>query len=169
MAFCEKCGTQLNEGARFCPSCGASVAGAEQQADSTQQQQQGQQQQGQQQQAASTPEQDRQRDIDENKVLAVFAYIIFLIPLLAAKDSPCARYHTNQGLVLFLFSVGYGIVCGILNSIFMFISLGLFMVMSTIFWILALGILALCIIGIVNVCKGEYKPLPIIGGITIIR
>ena len=25
MAFCQKCGTELKDGAKFCPSCGASV------------------------------------------------------------------------------------------------------------------------------------------------
>lgn len=41
------------------------------------------------------------QDAQENKGMAVLAYLIFLIPLLAAKESKFARYHTNQGLVLF--------------------------------------------------------------------
>ena len=54
-------------------------------------------------------------DVQSNKVMAILAYfgILFLIPLLAAKESPFARYHTNQGLVLFLFMF----VCGILGVI----------------------------------------------------
>ena len=39
-------------------------------------------------------------DVQSNKVMAILAYfgILFLIPLLAAKESAYARYHTNQGL-----------------------------------------------------------------------
>ncbi|MEI8042594.1 MAG: DUF4339 domain-containing protein [Verrucomicrobiota bacterium] len=38
-------------------------------------------------------------DVDKNKIFAVLAYlgILFLVPLLAAKESRFARYHTNQG------------------------------------------------------------------------
>jgi len=43
-------------------------------------------------------------DIEHNKIFAVLAYIgiLFLVPLLAAPQSRFARYHTNQGIVLFL-------------------------------------------------------------------
>ena len=41
------------------------------------------------------------KDIEKNKIMAVLAYIIFLIPLLAAKDSPFAKFHTNQGSSIF--------------------------------------------------------------------
>ncbi|HPL93320.1 MAG TPA: hypothetical protein PLB38_03500 [bacterium] len=50
-------------------------------------------------------------DIEKNKVMAILAYIIWLIPYLGAKDSKFAMYHAKQGLVLFLASlalyVGY--------------------------------------------------------------
>jgi hypothetical protein len=36
-----------------------------------------------------------------NKVMAILAYIIFFIPLLAARDSHFAMYHANQGLSSF--------------------------------------------------------------------
>ena len=43
-------------------------------------------------------------DVQSNKVMAILAYfgILFLIPLLAAKESAYARYHTNQGRVRYL-------------------------------------------------------------------
>ena len=46
-------------------------------------------------------------DIEQNKVYAVLAYlgILFLVPLLAAPNSRYARYHANQGIVLFLATV----------------------------------------------------------------
>ena len=46
----------------------------------------------------------------KNKVMAILAYIIFFIPLLAAKESKFAMYHANQGLVLFLLAVAVSIV-----------------------------------------------------------
>ena len=46
-------------------------------------------------------------DIEQNKVFAILAYlgILFLVPLLAAPQSPFARYHTNQGIILFITSL----------------------------------------------------------------
>ncbi len=98
-------------------------------------------------------------DVEKNKIMGILAYIIFFIPLLAARDSKFAMYHANQGLVLFL----AGIVVSILGSIIPL--LGWFL-------ILPLGMLAvtvLAIIGIINAAKGLLKPLPVIGGISIIK
>jgi uncharacterized membrane protein len=94
-------------------------------------------------------------DVESNKVMALLAYIIFLVPLLAAKESKFAMFHTNQGLVLFLGAVAVNIIGGIIPFVGWFI-------------ILPLGnllIFVLAIIGIINAAKGEAKPLPIIGGI----
>ncbi len=98
-------------------------------------------------------------DIEKNKAMAILAYIIFLIPLLAAKESKFAMYHTNQGLVLFLAAMAVNIVGGIIPLIGWFI-------------VLPIGnllVLVLAILGIVNAAKGEAKPLPLIGGIKLIN
>lgn len=98
-------------------------------------------------------------DIEKNKVMAVLAYIIFLVPLLAAKDSKFAMYHTNQGLVLFLFAVAVNIIGGIVPFVGWFV-------------ILPIGnllIFVLAILGIINAAKGEAKPLPLVGGIKILN
>jgi len=60
-------------------------------------------------------------DIENNKVMALLAYIIFLVPLLAAKESKFAMFHTNQGLVLFLAAIAVNIVGGIVPIIGWFI------------------------------------------------
>ena len=46
-------------------------------------------------------------DVANNKVMAILSYfwILFLIPLFAAKESPFARFHANQGLLLFIWSI----------------------------------------------------------------
>src|SRR5688500_13327306 len=51
-------------------------------------------------------------DVEKNKIMGVIAYIglLFLVPLLAAKESRFAMYHANQGLNLFLLNVALGVV-----------------------------------------------------------
>jgi uncharacterized membrane protein len=114
-----------------------------------------------------------QQDADANKAMGVLAYIIWLIPLLAApKTSRFARFHTNQGLVLFLLGVAYGIIWSILQVALIAalwaspIAAGLFTFVFGIVW-LAYPVLA--VIGIINAVQGQLKALPLIGGITIIR
>jgi uncharacterized membrane protein len=102
------------------------------------------------------------QEAEEGKVISIFAYIIFLIPLLAGKDNRFAQFHANQGLVLFLTSVAVAIVSNILSWILWPIGF----LVSTVG---SLGILALAIIGIINVVNLEAKPLPVIGGITLIK
>lgn len=143
MAFCAKCGTQLNEGAKFCPICGASVGDApkaeqfQQQAPQNEQAQQAYQTQqnaqpnnnqnnndfmskvaGLNNTPDSTAEFD-QTDINQNKGISVLAYIgiLVLIPLFAAKHSKYAQYHAKQGFTLFLLSIAVGIVNFLLNLI----------------------------------------------------
>jgi uncharacterized membrane protein len=98
-------------------------------------------------------------DIEQNKVIALFAYILFFIPLLAAKDSKFARYHANQGLVLLLFGIAISIVSSVIPIIGWFIIGPL----GTLF------VLVLAIMGIINALNGKAKPLMLIGGITILK
>ena len=98
-------------------------------------------------------------DIDKNKIMAVVAYIIFLIPLLAAKDSPYARYHTNQGFILFLTAVVINLVGYIIPII------GWFFILT----IGNLFVFVLFVMGIVNALQGDVKRLPLIGSITLLK
>lgn len=102
-------------------------------------------------------------DVQQNKVMAVLAYIgiLFLVPLLAAPNSQYARFHTNQGLVLFLFDI----VVGILTAVLAFIPFIGLIVSS----LLGLGIFVLMILGIVNAATGKANELPLIGKIRIIK
>lgn len=63
--------------------------------------------------ADSTAQFDPQ-DINANKGMSVLAYIgiLFLVPLLACPNSRFARFHTNQGLVLFLLGIASSVVVG---------------------------------------------------------
>ena len=115
------------------------------------------------------PAQDDIRDAQDNKVVAALAYIIFFIPLLAAKESKFARYHANQGLVLFIATVALSIVYSILTSILYTISWRVGFAVTSILGVVFLIPTALAIIGIINAVNGKKKPLPIIGGIKILK
>lgn len=154
MAFCKNCGAELEEGAKFCPSCGKStteeapkaeesftdkVAGLNNTPDTT---------------AEYDP-----KDIEDNKVMALLAYIgiLFLVPLLAAKESKFAKFHTNQGIVLFIAEIIVSIVTliPILGWIVGFVG--------------GIALLIFAILGIVNAVQGKAKELPLIGKFKILK
>ena len=98
-----------------------------------------------------------EKDIQENKAMAAIGYlgILFLIPLLAKKDSPYAQYHAKQGMVLFIAEV----IIGFLGWIpflgwFVLVPLG------------SLFCFILFIIGLLNALGGKTQPLPVIGGLA---
>ena len=158
MAFCNKCGNQLPDGANNCPNCGSPVGRTQQNAQNFVNNVMNT--------ADSTAEFDPQ-DIANNKGMSVLAYIgiLFLIPLLACPNSKFARFHTNQGLVLFLLGVAIGIVTAIIGLIPVigWIFGGLISAAGSIFT------LVLMIMGIVNAAQGQAKELPIIGKITLLK
>ena len=179
MSFCPKCGAQMEEGQKFCPKCGYSLEGGEQ----------AQTNAGAQQSASSGNSfadgvnsiiNDIQNtddhsagyapsDISANKGVSILAYIgiLVLIPMLAKKDSPFARFHSNQGLVLFIFEILSNIVCGIVNVVLSAIHIGFIAgIFST---LVNLCLLVLGIMGIVYAAQGKAKELPIIGKIKILK
>ena len=171
MAFCANCGTQLQDGVKFCPACGHAVESAQTQ-----------------QQADNTPHdytqpiftgearQSGDDDAQNNKAMAIIAYILFFIPLLvgAHKTSPFVKYHANQGLVLFLAALAWGVVYWIVIALLTALLLhaatwGLWSVLTTILAFVWLLPTVLCILGIINAAGGKMKPLPVIGGITLLK
>ena len=105
-------------------------------------------------------------DIEQNKVMAVLAYIgpLVLVPILAAKDSKFAKFHANQGLTLFICSFVYCIFPGILYSISDW--LGFFV---HILRLLNLAFLVLAVLGIINAVNGQAKELPVIGKFQLLK
>lgn len=167
MAFCGKCGTKIEDGAKFCPACGAEAQipgeNAQPQGDY------GAKLQSLNNTADETAQFDA-GDIQQNKVMAILAYIgiLVLIPLFAAKGSRFARYHTNQGLVLCIAEIAYSIVYGILSSIILAISWRLYSLVSII-GLIGLVFLVLAVIGIINAANGRAKELPVIGKIELLK
>jgi len=188
MAFCPNCGTQVNDGIQFCPSCGTAIAAAAGYA-APQQPVQAPPAQAYQappaqayQQNQAPPQQFYQgapmvNDVEANKGMAILAYILFFVPLIAGthKTSPYAKFHTNQGTILFCFAVAWSIILSILSAILVAITFGvgaygLASVFSLLISLLYLVPLALVIIGIINAAGGKMTPLPVIGNMfTIIK
>ncbi|MBQ3045728.1 MAG: hypothetical protein IJD49_07255 [Clostridia bacterium] len=153
MLTCKQCGTQVEDGVMNCTNCGAPIESPVQQNQPIDLSEKFNEFNN---TADTTSEYDAQ-DIEKNKVMAVLAYILFFIPLLAAKDSKFARFHTNQGLVLFL----GGIIASVVA------------VIPVIGWIIApiagLVITVLAVIGIINALNGRAKELPVIGKFKILK
>jgi len=103
-------------------------------------------------------------DAEKNKVFGILAYVIFFVPLLAAKDSPYAKYHANQGLALVLAMFVSLLVLTVLGFL-PFVG-GIFDLLKVVAY---LGYLALVILGIINAAAGKCVPLPVIGGIKLLK
>ena len=111
-------------------------------------------------------------DVEKNKVMGILAYlgILWLVPFLAAKDSPFAKYHCNQGIVLILASIAAWIVNIVLDMVLVFIPFLGWFLMVVLHLCLVIGILVLAVMGIINAVNGACKPLPLIGNrFTLIK
>jgi len=111
-------------------------------------------------------------EVKKNKGMGVLSYlgILVLIPLIAGnRKSEYVKFHSNQGLVLFIVSSIIELLDG--GWVFGFHSWLNFggSIFSTIFDILDFACFILMIAGIVTACKGERRELPLIGKIKIFR
>ncbi|MDR1165229.1 MAG: hypothetical protein LBO66_05040 [Deltaproteobacteria bacterium] len=103
-------------------------------------------------------------DIERNKVVACLSYlgILFLIPLFAAKDSPFARAHVNQGFLLFLYFIGLSVVFGILMQLSFGLAVAVLSIGNIVGSVIAIWRLIVCL-------QGKFLPIPVIGGKTLIK
>ena len=161
MAFCGNCGMKVAEGTRFCPGCGTGIVSVQTTTG---------QQAGNMEKTQGMATEYTQEDIEQNKVMALLAYlgILFLVPLFGAPNSKYARYHANQGLVLCLAAVAFGIVYAILVALLLAISWRLVFFTAALAW-LWLAYPVMIVIGIVNAVNGKTKELPLIGKIKILK
>ena len=99
------------------------------------------------------------KDVDDNKVYGVLAYIgiLFIVPLLAAPKSKFAKFHANQGCVLFIAEVALSIVAVI-------------PILGWLVWFFgSIAALVLAVMGIIGAANGKMAKLPLIGDIEIIK
>ena len=109
-------------------------------------------------------------DVNNNKAYGILAYIgfLFLIPLFVAKDSQYAKFHTNQGLVLFLVEIVLNVAVSIVNFM---LRMTIVLIPVAVLLNVAVGAVGLVfmVLGIINACSGEPKTLPLIGSITLLK
>jgi uncharacterized membrane protein len=105
-------------------------------------------------------------DAENNKIYGILAYIgiLFVVPLIAVPNSPFAKYHANQGLILFIVECAICIICSIFSWIPV---LGVLVILCG--SLIGLGCFVLMILGILNAANGKTEPLPLIGGFTILK
>lgn len=174
MAFCTKCGKELNENDNFCPSCGAPVA------DKSGESQGNPQNDFLNNFNSFTDTEDKTADFEStdivnNKVYAILAYIgvLVLVPLIAAPKSKFARFHASQGLLLFIGEVAYTVIRKVVLNILAAVAFGpVWIVYKTV--ALATAIVGLVfpvfsIIGIIYAAQGKAKELPVIGKIKLLK
>jgi uncharacterized membrane protein len=109
------------------------------------------------------------RDAENNKGMAIIAYILFFVPLLTGdhKKSPFVKFHTNQGTVLFLTWIAWWLISLMLGFIFRgFFLWAIFSLVRFAVWV---GVIVLLVLGIINAVNGKMNPLPLIGKFTIIK
>ncbi len=154
MAFCTKCGQQLEEGVNYCPNCGE----PQEKTDGN----------GSANETAKASKPAAGKHVDNDKLMGILAYLSFLvlIPIFAAPDSKFARYHVNQGLLLLVVEASWSTVKGVLTTVFGLLGLP---VMAVVLSVFDLAFVVLMIMGIVNVCNGEEKELPVIGKYRILK
>lgn len=104
--------------------------------------------------------------MDSNdKAFGVLSYITFLVLIpLVAGNTQFTKFHANQGLVLFIIEVVFGVLIGVLARIPI---VGI--IFSIVGGLFELICLIMSIMGIVNVVNGETKELPIIGAIHLVK
>ncbi len=87
-----------------------------------------------------------QKDIEENKILAALSYlgILFLIPLLAKKESPFAQAHAKQGLIVCIIEVVGWVIFWI----------------PFVGWILAVVVYAVALVALIQALMGKYWRIP---------
>ena len=155
--YCKNCGQPIPNDARRCPNCGAPVENTVPQSGARD----------------FTADYDL-RDIQENRGWGILSYFGFLvlIPIFAARNSYFARFHANQGLVLFLFSACYSVLTRIITNI-LNLTLGFVPfvpgMISAALQFIGIIFFVLMILGIANAASGKVKELPFIGRIRLMK
>jgi uncharacterized membrane protein len=103
------------------------------------------------------------QEIENGKAFAILSYGInflclpfFLVPLIM-RDNSFSLYHAKQCLIIALITV----VGGVVSTILLAVCVGVILwILVGIFWYVW------NILGLINACKGEAKPLPLVGNLA---
>lgn len=112
-------------------------------------------------QKQTTPPSTGNKEFGEEKICGILIYIVWIVGIIwyfadpKMRQNAFAKFHAKQGIMLVIL----GIVISILYLIPYF---GWFFIS----WAGSILMLVLAIMGIINVVKGEMKPLPVIGNLA---
>lgn len=108
------------------------------------------------------------RDYEKNHLWGALAYIIFFLPLITCPSSRFGRFCANQGVLLWIMMAAVSLIFGILGLFLNWIPL--------IGWLVGLAgnlcklaVFALMLYYGFKAYSGHAEPLPVIGGIELIR
>ena len=150
--FCPQCGAPIEEGAMKCRYCETPFVNKDVVSP----------QQFNFQEVQYQNEVSDRSDVEANKVFGIIAYlgIFVFISIFAAPKSSFARFHSNQGLVLFIANV----LLSLLSEAMRFIWMGGMVVsLGRIFCLI------LMIVGLISAAQGQTRELPIIGKIKLLK
>jgi uncharacterized membrane protein len=156
MAFCAKCGAQLNAGSGFCAACGTAVASQSVTTSG----------------AATAPAQSASAPSAgmTNNVAACLSYLvgwitglIFLV-IEPYKNDKFVRFHAFQSIFLNVAVIAVWIGAMILSTILGFITHGLgFFIMGPLMMLVWLGVVVAVVICMIKAYGNQQFKLPIIG------
>ncbi len=117
-------------------------------------------------------------DVQRNKGVSILGYLVFFVPLIAAPHSKFARFHANQGLLLFItwcvavagiviLHVTWVVVSPHAEIMILWLLLGF--ICNVVPIALVVAPLVWTLMGIVNAANGEVKELPLIGYWKLIK
>lgn len=170
--YCKKCGLPLDEGTKVCPSCGEPVVEVTVEEPDFEKKEEKSKFEREFDKFNDTEDKTAQfdsKDVEDNKIISLFSYlgILFLIPMIAANQSKFAKFHVNQGIVLFIADLVLGVLMRIFGWTFGLIGLG--WIAAIVNSALGVVILVFVILGIVNAVQGKAKRLPVIGKFEIYK
>lgn len=113
-------------------------------------------------------------DIEKNRVFGGLSYlwILFILPLFACPNSRFARFHANQGLLLFIIEAVINLIfAAVIKLVKIVPILGAVAagVLGLIQGIIGILLLVLAIYCLVRAFDGKADEIPVIGSIRIIK
>ncbi|MBU1166795.1 DUF4870 domain-containing protein [Patescibacteria group bacterium] len=104
------------------------------------------------------------KDLEDSQPLTYLSYVglLFLVPLLAKRESKFAQFHAKQGMTLY---IGLFVILFAVAFVAWIPFIG-WMVMMLVYPAAIIFTLVCMILGLINVSRGEMKPLPVVGDLA---
>jgi len=149
MAYCSKCGGEVQTGVAFCPKCGQAQTGGE---------------------VVAQPSQSAQPGLDQN-VAGLLCYVLGWITgiiFFLIDKRPYVRFHAAQSIVVFgglhILEIVIGIIFG--AGFMMMGGFGTFGLAAALYSLIGLVSLVLWILLMVKAYQGEKFEVPVAAGIA---